>query len=190
MACKILFYQNRNSHYKDKTVSQPSFPYNGNNYNWKDGLYIETGRWSLVIKMTSIYHRSDDIKEMSWSVYNLISTTEFSLLIEWILYIEWPLNLQNYLGLNKYLHSLQIFLNVPTFKKIFLLTFKFQWSLLHVVAISNTPLTHWVWEKLTATLWMTFSEAFSWIKMYEFQLKLHWSLLLRVKLTIFHHWFR
>ena len=36
----------------------------------------------------------------------------------------------------------------------------------------------------------TFSNAFSWMKMYEFRLKFHWSLFLRVQLTISHHWFR
>ena len=36
-------YQNINSHYKDKTVSQPSYLYNWNSFTWKDYLYIETG---------------------------------------------------------------------------------------------------------------------------------------------------
>ena len=35
---------------------------------------------------------------------------------------------------------------------------------------------------------MTFSKAFSWMKMYE--LRFHWSLLLGVELTISQHWFR
>ena len=33
-------------------------------------------------------------------------------------------------------------------------------------------------------------KAFSWMKMLEFRLIFHWSLFLRVQLTIFHHWFR
>ena len=36
----------------------------------------------------------------------------------------------------------------------------------------------------------TFSKAFSWIKMFEFRLKFHWSLFPRVQLTIFQQWFR
>ena len=36
----------------------------------------------------------------------------------------------------------------------------------------------------------TFSNAFSWMKMFEFRLKFHWSLFLRYQLTIFQHWFR
>ena len=34
----------------------------------------------------------------------------------------------------------------------------------------------------------TFSNAFSWMKMYEFWLKFHWSLFPRVRLSIFQHW--
>ena len=36
----------------------------------------------------------------------------------------------------------------------------------------------------------TFSYAFSWMKMFEYRLKFHWSLFLRVQLTISQHWFR
>ena len=35
----------------------------------------------------------------------------------------------------------------------------------------------------------TFSNAFYWMKMFEFGLKYHWSLFLRVQLTISQHWF-
>ena len=37
---------------------------------------------------------------------------------------------------------------------------------------------------------MTFSNAFAWMKMYEFHLRFPWSLFLSFKLTIFQHWFR
>ena len=36
----------------------------------------------------------------------------------------------------------------------------------------------------------TFSNAFSWMKIVIFQIKFHWSLFLRVQLTICQHWFR
>ena len=36
----------------------------------------------------------------------------------------------------------------------------------------------------------TFSNAFSWMKIYEFRLTFHWSLFPRVQLTIIQHWFR
>ena len=51
-------------------------------------------------------------------------------------------------------------------------------------------LTHWGWDKMAANFLMTFSNAFSWMKIYEFQLQVCGSLFLRVQLTVFQHWFR
>ena len=51
-------------------------------------------------------------------------------------------------------------------------------------------LTHWGRDKMDAISQTTFSSAFSWMKMYEFRLKFHWSLFLRIQWTIFKHWFR
>ena len=45
-------------------------------------------------------------------------------------------------------------------------------------------------KKMAAISLTTFSNAFSLKKMYEFRLKCHWCLFLRVQLTIFHHWTR
>ena len=42
---KMQTYQDNDFHYKDKIVSWPSCPYNGNIHTWKDSLYIETGPW-------------------------------------------------------------------------------------------------------------------------------------------------
>ena len=41
-----------------------------------------------------------------------------------------------------------------------------------------------------AAIFQTFSNAFSWMKMYKFRLRFHWSLFPRFQLTIFQHWFR
>ena len=51
-------------------------------------------------------------------------------------------------------------------------------------------LTHWGRDKMDAISQTPFSNVFSWIKMYEFRLRFHWSLFPRVQLTIFQHWFR
>ena len=40
---RISSYQYRNSHYKDKAISRPSYLYNWNNHIWKYRLYIKTG---------------------------------------------------------------------------------------------------------------------------------------------------
>ena len=36
----------------------------------------------------------------------------------------------------------------------------------------------------------TFSNAFSWMKIFTYRLKFHWNLFPRVQLTVFEHWFR
>ena len=51
-------------------------------------------------------------------------------------------------------------------------------------------LTHWGRDQMAAISQTTLSIAFSWMKMLEFRLNFHWSLFLRVPLTIFQHWFR
>ena len=43
---------------------------------------------------------------------------------------------------------------------------------------------------MAAILQTTFSMAFLWMKMYQFWLKFHWNLFLRLQLTILHQWFR
>ena len=62
---------------------------------------------------------------------------------------------------------------------------------LYVMYMSCTmmrSLTHWGRDKMDAIFQTTFSNGFYWMKMYEFQLKFHWSLLLKVQLTISQHW--
>ena len=54
----------------------------------------------------------------------------------------------------------------------------------------SKSLTHWGRDKMDAISQRAFSNVFSWMKMFEFRLKFHWSLFLRVQLTIFQHWFR
>ena len=59
--------------------------------------------------------------------------------------------------------------------------------------ISNdmfVALTHWGRDKMAEIFQMTFSDVFSWMKMFEFLLKFHLSLFLRVQLTIFQYWFK
>ena len=53
-----------------------------------------------------------------------------------------------------------------------------------------SQLTHWGRDKIDAISQTTFWSAFPWIKMFEFRLKFHWNLIVRVQLTIFQHWFR
>ena len=61
---------------------------------------------------------------------------------------------------------------------------------LSLIIPSETYLTHWGRDEMDAISQTTFSNVFSWMKSFEFRLKFHWSLFLRVQLTIFQHWFR
>ena len=51
-------------------------------------------------------------------------------------------------------------------------------------------LTHLPMQKMIAISQTTFSNAFSWMKSFVFCLKFHWSLYLRVQLTVRQCWFR
>ena len=51
-------------------------------------------------------------------------------------------------------------------------------------------LTHWGWDKMATIFQTTFSNAFSWMKIYELWLRFHWRLFPGVHLTTFKHWFK
>ena len=55
---------------------------------------------------------------------------------------------------------------------------------------SETALTHWRRYKMADISQTTLSDAFSWLKIYEFRLIFHGSLFLRVQLTLSQLWFR
>ena len=51
-------------------------------------------------------------------------------------------------------------------------------------------LTYWGRDKMSDIIQTTFSDTFSWLKMFEFQIQFHLSLFLRVQLTTKQHRFR
>ena len=51
-------------------------------------------------------------------------------------------------------------------------------------------LTHWGQDNIADIFQTIFSNAFHWMKMFEFQIQFDLSLFLRVQLTIIQHWFR
>ena len=59
----------------------------------------------------------------------------------------------------------------------------------HMVSFGNNESRHWGRDKMAAIILTTFSNAFLEWK-YNFRLRSHWNLLLRVQLTIFQHWFK
>ena len=56
--------------------------------------------------------------------------------------------------------------------------------------VIDHEIRHWGRGQMAAILQMTFSKAFSWIKIFEFQLKFHWCLFQSVQLIISQYWFR
>ena len=62
----------------------------------------------------------------------------------------------------------------------------------HVLLVKNyeSVLTHRGRDKMDAISQTTCSSGFYWMKMFEFRLKFHWSLFLRVQSTIIQHCFR
>ena len=55
-----------------------------------------------------------------------------------------------------------------------------------ILTSRGNELTHWGRDKMAAIFQTTVSNAFSWMKLYEFWLKFHWSLSQGVQLTMFH----
>ena len=51
-------------------------------------------------------------------------------------------------------------------------------------------LEHWGRDKMADILQTTFWNAFPWMEIFEFRLRFHWGLSLRIQLTIFQHWLR
>ena len=51
-------------------------------------------------------------------------------------------------------------------------------------------LTHFPLAKIAGISQMPHSNAFSWMETFVFWFEFHWSLFLRVQLTLSHHWFR
>ena len=83
----------------------------------------------------------------------------------------------------------EIFIKIHTFsfKKINLKMSSGKWS---PFCLGLNVLTHWGRDKVDAISQTTVSDTFSWMKIFEFRLKLHWNLLPRVESIIFQHWFR
>ena len=64
------------------------------------------------------------------------------------------------------------------------------WVLHFVLPVHRTQETEQVCINYWGPCFHSLSNAFSWMKMYEFRLIFHWSLFPRPELTIFLHWFK
>ena len=57
---------------------------------------------------------------------------------------------------------------------------------IHAKLQHQCSIAYWGWDKMATILQKIFRNRFSWMKMFEF----HWSLFMRVQLTMNWHWFR
>ena len=83
--------------------------------------------------------------------------------------------------------GIQIYINLSNQDIAYAITLTDIWE---YIFNKTQRLTHWGRDKMAVISQTTFSNAFSWMKMYEFRLRVHWSLFLSVQIKILHHWFR
>ena len=101
--------------------------------------------------------------------------------------IEWAFNIVLLWGIIKlsFIHGDSSISRGTSIRKITV-----PWRVWVKLTSVRSTLTHPGWDKMATIYQMTFSIAFSWMKMFEFWLKFHWRLFLRFQLTINHPWFR
>ena len=178
-------YQYRKSHCGDKTILRPSYLHNGISY---------------TAKMTSLYWirapvfslpRCCFISKLSFKTipfqsvlfyYDIFAVAGNGLSLFWyhcvISVSSWQLNS---LPPKRKYHILKYIISKTLFSK-------------QINGPKNAQIEasgdHFPRDKMDAVSQTIFSEAFSWIKRFVFWLKSHWSLFLRVQLTIIQHWFK
>ena len=83
----------------------------------------------------------------------------------------------------------EILIGIETFsfKKMHLKMSSAKWR---PFCLGLSVLTHWGRDEMNNISQTIFSNVCSSMKIFEFRSKFHWSLLPRVQLTIFQHWFR
>ena len=129
--------------------------------------------WQIMTPQVSKTHE--------WLTYQYINTSDFFRIIRWLTHINSRSSQSNLVNSNLWWWwACELAISEP------LSTVETQRTL----ACSSTYLTHWSRDKMDAISQTTFSNAFSWMKMFEYRLRFHWSLFLRVQLTISKHWFR
>ena len=124
------------------------------------------------------FHIHKTLTPLNWQAWKCICITEMQILWYWR-------NICNWLP-----RKLSFWLLLVQKKIIKMAIFPFQWrKTTQFVSSVLCCLTHWGGDKMAAIFQMTFSNAFSQMKMYEFQFNFHWNLFLRVQLRVNQHWF-
>ena len=171
--------QYRDSHYKGKTVIRPSYLYDGDPLLVRWHLYIETA--FLFIKEYFLWdfrHQVEKHHKHIWRIWKLTYMKHPKFNTSTLLFFKDALYFQSILF--SYIH-LFLFSNIVNSSRpgdpYGITKFGQYWF--------NT-----LRPRQQAAVSQTLSNAFSWSKMLEFRFRFHWSLFLRVQLTIIQHWFR
>ena len=157
----------------------PCLPFG--DYTFKITMTSPRGQW---VRLESAWQITWDWKTFSWKK-TLKSLAEFG-----IFFFHTKLGFQPisaFWGPNKIITILQVTFLKHFLKWKILLLFKFSLKFSPKISIDINTLRP---KQLAAILGATLSNAFSWMKIYEFQLQFHWNLFLWVQITTFQHWFQ
>ena len=142
----------------------------------------------LAFELTKLPYTSPSQVSYGMSVLTIfqkltmINITDFTVFFVWLL---WKNLYSNYRGLERAAFSMVSIIQEGLY---------LSWNKPHrgMEAQRSTHwwtvwLTHWGRDKMDTISQTTFSNVFSWMKMYEFRLRFHWNLFLEVQLKVFQH---
>ena len=130
----------------------------------------------LMMKLSDLIEISQTYRKQSYVIIYPCPNPRWNII--WILTHIGLVTPYSILGLGQ--HSLSHGLMADTWTNVTL------WS----ARSCGINLTHWGQDKMAAIFQTTFWNALSWMNVYRFLLRFHWSLFPGVQITIFQHWFR
>ena len=142
----------------------------------------------LILQPTIIYL----INFLLWCCFKMFVTNIFkrqqNKKLKRLMIVGWDISYSHFAEVNLYI--------LAGFLLKFARHFSIGWTQESRLWSSSLPcrscnnLAHWGHAKMATIFQTSFSNAFYWMKMYEFWLKFHLKLFLRVQLAMFQHWFR
>ena len=139
------------------------------------------------------YRKGNDFQLISNTWIKLILFTFFIITSQWMSNLPYLVSFVIFLlsyTIKEYRNNEAVIVFVFPFNLFSYQSYNTHFATHHTIHRPKTSLTHWGRNKMVAISQTTFSSAFSLMKMFQLRLKFHWSLFLRVQLTIFKHWFR
>ena len=171
------------------------FQLNSNIYNHRLALWVPIGRLALrsLLKSSDQWHQVHTYTVMLGKTFH---SSEYAEHIEWIFLNE---ILSGFKFHGMFYLRYQFAICCHWFKWYNGLAWNRQQAIIWTndglvcwwiyASLNVNGLTHWGRDKMDAISQTTLSNPFSWMKIFDFWLKFHWSLFVRFQLTVFHHWF-